>query len=54
MGGCAPVNTTIAFVKPLQPLLTVVRVVYRSEPPARANFALYPSDAVSQAPPRAA
>lgn len=54
MGGCAPVNTAFAFVRPIQPPLIVAKVVYLPESSVRPNCALYPSDAVSQAPPRAA
>jgi len=54
MGGCAPVSPIVAKLLPVEPTLTVARVTFREAPASRAGFALYPSDAVSQAPPQAA
>lgn len=51
MGGCAPVGATVAKADILKPAGPVAEVAFRTEPEIRTSRALYPSDAMSQAPP---
>jgi hypothetical protein len=53
MGGCAAAAANLALVLPaLRP--EARRVALLPPPPAQSHYPLHPSDAVSQAPPRAA
>jgi hypothetical protein len=54
MGGCAPVSPVVARLASIAPMLAVARVEFHPVPATRTGLARYPSDAVSQAPPRAA
>lgn len=51
MGGCAPVSPATPRVLTVVPVLAVARVVFHPAPAIGGGFRLYPSDAVSQAPP---
>jgi hypothetical protein len=54
MGGCAPVGPSTPRLLAVAPALAVARIVFGPTNAIDRGATLYPSDAVSQAPPHAA
>jgi hypothetical protein len=54
MGGMLSLAAAVPVLRPFQPPRRLAAVAVASKLPGRAKLAVYPSDTISQAPPRAA